>query len=86
MPFQSCDRLWAWMWTLTFQCLPGAWSTGWSHMGAATRLLAAKHELLYVVRGSFDCLEISEGRDPKTWHAVRIPLSVSGQWLYQKTV
>lgn len=51
-------------------------------MGAATRLLAAEHELLHVVRGLSHCLETSEGRDPKTWGTVRIPVSVSGQWLY----
>lgn len=45
-------------------------------MGAAIHLLAVEHELLHVVRGLYlHCLEISEGRDPKTWGTVRIPVS-----------
>lgn len=55
-------------------------------MGAAAYLLAAEHELLHMVRGLFHCLEISEGRDPKTWDAMRIPVSVSGQWPLEHSI
>lgn len=55
-------------------------------MSAATCLLAAEHELLHVVKGLFHCLEISEGRDSKTWYAMRIPVSVSGQWSLEHSI
>lgn len=46
--------------------LPGAQPAGCPHTGAATCLRGAlEHELLHVARWTFDCLLISEGRDPR---------------------